>query len=85
LQRPEIFNRHLQRRDGFNYLHGFPVDEQESCAEDFVAPYQLSKALLQRSDIESALQSVGGGDIVGGTIGLQLMKKPQPVLSKGRG
>jgi hypothetical protein len=70
----------LARR--IDHLHSFPIDRLESGAQAFVSTDQLGQTSLQRLDLESPLQTVGGRHVVGRAHQTELLQKPEPLLRK---
>jgi hypothetical protein len=84
-QSTQINQRYFQWRKGLDHLHRTAFDRFNASAQDFVTSKHLVHRPAYRSDIQLTFESKPGRQVIGGTIGLQLIEKPQSLLVKGKG
>ncbi len=69
---------------GVDALNGLAVARGEGGAQGLVTSHHFGQRALQGLRVQRAFQMEGGGDVVGGGAGLQLVDEPQPLLGKGQ-
>src|SRR5262245_46197928 len=82
VQFAQISERRLHIRGHIDYLSWLAISRLKSGPQHFVTPHNLTEAVQQSRHVERASQANGHRNVVRRTAGLQLLDKPQPLLSK---
>src|SRR5262249_24353805 len=80
---PEVHYGQCQSESSDNDVHWLRFHHCEGGTQDFVAAHDFVEALLQDRHIERTTEADADGNVIHGTVGLQLVEKPEPLLGKG--
>jgi hypothetical protein len=84
-QLTQINQRYFQWCKGFDHLHRPAFDRFNASAQDFVTSKHFVHGPAYGSDIQLTFELKPGREVIGRTIGLQLIQKPQSLLVEGKG
>jgi hypothetical protein len=65
-----------------DYLGWLSCDLPEAGPQDFVTPFDLVERLFHRGDVQVTDETQSFEDVVGLTVWIQLMQKPESLLSE---
>src|SRR5690242_12907815 len=81
--RREIDDGEIEWARGIDHLEGLAILQHQPRAQDLVARDEGGEALLERGAIEGAGDAQGGGNVVEGAAGEELIVEPESLLGKG--
>src|SRR4029077_19853753 len=84
-QPTQINQRYFQPPKGFDHLHRPAFDSFNASAQDFVTSKHFVHRPAYCSDIQLTFETKPGREVIGRTIRLQLIEKPQSLLVEGKG
>jgi hypothetical protein len=79
----QIDQRHREIQGRRDQLQRLSIDDPERCPQYFVALDDRDQAPVQRGTVETAAHSHGHCGVIGRTLRLKLIEKPEPLLGKG--
>ncbi len=82
-QRAQVHHLHGLYRGGVDDLPRLVAFGLEGGAQRFMTEHQRLEGTLECRQLECALQSQSGGDVVGGGARLELVDEPEALLSEG--